>query len=612
MKNDALPSSLIDLNSFISKKCEICRPACVFRSSNWGTRIFLTAVPAPTPASSSSNGSSPLSPALVAVIGVLASAFLVLSYYRIFSKYCTRWQNPPQFITRGDQDYGDQTTIEVAEVWPMASPGLEESLIRRIPTCSYKASEGLVEETECAVCLGEFEEGDALRLLPKCNHAFHTSCIDTWLQSNSTCPLCRINIGLAAGLPHALMPLHLLPHLEAHDHMNPSSATVGEEADHHHSSTPDSVSSDEEGELHLLESDESSSELHVAHQLENIQETAAGAVDDGLKLEMQTSQSPVQLSKSAKRRLHNRASSVGCRVQDPITDHLQSSDTTSGRILTRQPSDPNGKHPLVLRRGGVIMSPLMRRNSTRFARMVRSYSTGSAGSANASHVVVELLRHEINPQMSDLQNIAGVSSSEDYASSLSTNEFGLLHASSSSETRAAADCSIIPAQRENGPVAKDSVTAASSPFVVVDLTEYAMDQQSQENIHNSVPLLQELEVANRKQSGDAEGGGSSLHDHCDHHSPASHGSLVQTDNMNSKAAMLQQQESQNSSAAASRALKSRSFKLSMFKGVKRSGSAGRSHGGLLPSTTSVFSSFRGSHKIHASQPDGVFESLEFV
>jgi hypothetical protein len=215
--------------------------------------------------------------------------------------------------------------------------------------------------------------------------------------------------------------------------------------------------------------------------------------------------------------------------------------------------------------------------------------------------------------MSDLQNIAGVSSSEDYSSSLSrSNDSGLLHASSTSETRAAADSSIIPAQREHGLVAKDSVTAASSPFVVVDRTEYTMDQQSQENIHNSVPLLQELEVANRKQSGDAEGGGSSLHDDCNHHSPAGHGSLVQTNNMNSKAAMLQQQESQNPSAAASRALKSRSFKLSMFKGVKRSGSAGRSHGGLLPSTTSVFSSFRGSHKIHASQPDGVFESLEFV
>ncbi|TYH99723.1 hypothetical protein ES332_A11G085700v1 [Gossypium tomentosum] len=29
------------------------------------------------------------------------------------------------------------------------------------------------------------------RLLPLCCHAFHTHCIDTWLTSNQTCPLCR-------------------------------------------------------------------------------------------------------------------------------------------------------------------------------------------------------------------------------------------------------------------------------------------------------------------------------------------------------------------------------------------------------------------------------------
>lgn len=94
-------------------------------------------------------------------------------------------------------------------IWPPSSMGLDESLINRIPTCKYDQQEGLVEGTECSVCLSEFEEGEVLRILPKCNHPFHIQCIDTWLQSHSTCPLCRVNIVLAAGLPFALMPLEM-------------------------------------------------------------------------------------------------------------------------------------------------------------------------------------------------------------------------------------------------------------------------------------------------------------------------------------------------------------------------------------------------------------------
>ncbi|XP_039173490.1 RING-H2 finger protein ATL52-like [Eucalyptus grandis] len=37
-------------------------------------------------------------------------------------------------------------------------------------------------------------EDETLRLLPKCNHAFHVPCIDTWLQSHTNCPLCRAPI----------------------------------------------------------------------------------------------------------------------------------------------------------------------------------------------------------------------------------------------------------------------------------------------------------------------------------------------------------------------------------------------------------------------------------
>ncbi|KAJ6916590.1 RING-H2 finger protein ATL80-like [Populus alba x Populus x berolinensis] len=45
--------------------------------------------------------------------------------------------------------------------------------------------------TECAICLGEFVEGDEVRALPQCGHSFHVVCIDTWLGSRSSCPSCR-------------------------------------------------------------------------------------------------------------------------------------------------------------------------------------------------------------------------------------------------------------------------------------------------------------------------------------------------------------------------------------------------------------------------------------
>ncbi|KAI5076995.1 hypothetical protein GOP47_0009060 [Adiantum capillus-veneris] len=46
----------------------------------------------------------------------------------------------------------------------------------------------------CAVCLSEYQEGELLKRLPACGHLFHKGCIDMWLFSHSTCPLCRLNL----------------------------------------------------------------------------------------------------------------------------------------------------------------------------------------------------------------------------------------------------------------------------------------------------------------------------------------------------------------------------------------------------------------------------------
>ena len=43
----------------------------------------------------------------------------------------------------------------------------------------------------CNICLSDYEEGDAYRVLP-CGHRFHIECVDKWLRSTSLrCPLCN-------------------------------------------------------------------------------------------------------------------------------------------------------------------------------------------------------------------------------------------------------------------------------------------------------------------------------------------------------------------------------------------------------------------------------------
>ncbi|RPA71985.1 hypothetical protein BJ508DRAFT_82249 [Ascobolus immersus RN42] len=49
-------------------------------------------------------------------------------------------------------------------------------------------------QTQCPVCMEEFEKGQHLRVIP-CKHSFHQACIDPWLLNVSgSCPLCRIDL----------------------------------------------------------------------------------------------------------------------------------------------------------------------------------------------------------------------------------------------------------------------------------------------------------------------------------------------------------------------------------------------------------------------------------
>ncbi|KAI8540842.1 hypothetical protein RHMOL_Rhmol08G0016200 [Rhododendron molle] len=75
--------------------------------------------------------------------------------------------------------------------------GLDPAAINSFPLFIYSEIKNLrigKGELSCAVCVSEFEDNERLRLLPKCDHAFHPECIDPWLASHSTCPICRANL----------------------------------------------------------------------------------------------------------------------------------------------------------------------------------------------------------------------------------------------------------------------------------------------------------------------------------------------------------------------------------------------------------------------------------
>ncbi|AQK71782.1 RING-H2 finger protein ATL7 [Zea mays] len=71
--------------------------------------------------------------------------------------------------------------------------GLKKEMREMLPVVIFKES-FLIRETQCSVCLAEYEPDERLQKIPPCGHTFHINCIDHWLSTNTTCPLCRVSL----------------------------------------------------------------------------------------------------------------------------------------------------------------------------------------------------------------------------------------------------------------------------------------------------------------------------------------------------------------------------------------------------------------------------------
>ncbi|XP_057763704.1 E3 ubiquitin-protein ligase ATL6-like [Salvia miltiorrhiza] len=149
----------------------------------------------PPPGSSNENqlNYAKFSPSMAIIIVVLIAALFFMGFFSIYIRHCTESGGSAASVRRALSMRGRRAA---------AARGLDSAVIETFPTFTYaEVKDHKIGKSalECAVCLNEFEDHETLRLIPKCDHVFHPECVDVWLESHTTCPVCRANLVPQAG-----------------------------------------------------------------------------------------------------------------------------------------------------------------------------------------------------------------------------------------------------------------------------------------------------------------------------------------------------------------------------------------------------------------------------
>ncbi|XP_022729082.1 RING-H2 finger protein ATL57-like [Durio zibethinus] len=133
----------------------------------------------------------PFDPFMALTIVVLLIALFFMGFFSIYIRRFT--EDPTDHLSRrrryrGGPFYAFPFPSDPHHV-SASRKGLDPTTIRSLPVYSYHGNEKY--QIDCAICLSEFEEKEYIKTIPYCKHVFHVECIDTWLASRGSCPVCR-------------------------------------------------------------------------------------------------------------------------------------------------------------------------------------------------------------------------------------------------------------------------------------------------------------------------------------------------------------------------------------------------------------------------------------
>ncbi|KAM3300870.1 hypothetical protein ACQJBY_041745 [Aegilops geniculata] len=130
-------------------------------------------------------------PSVAIVVGIFTMIFSLTFLLLMYAKFCHPANTPLLPATTASPS---RAPAPDALIESEASAGVGKAVIESLPFFRFAALRGARQGLECAVCLARFDDADLLRLLPRCRHAFHLDCVDRWLHSSASCPLCRARV----------------------------------------------------------------------------------------------------------------------------------------------------------------------------------------------------------------------------------------------------------------------------------------------------------------------------------------------------------------------------------------------------------------------------------
>ncbi|WVZ99834.1 hypothetical protein U9M48_045075 [Paspalum notatum var. saurae] len=129
-------------------------------------------------------------PSVAIVVGIFTMIFSLTFLLLMYAKFCHPSSSPAP-ATGGDSNSSNAALPHQEQA---QGGGVPKAVIESLPFFRFATLRGSRQGMECSVCLARFDDADLLRLLPRCRHAFHLACVDRWLDSNASCPLCRTRV----------------------------------------------------------------------------------------------------------------------------------------------------------------------------------------------------------------------------------------------------------------------------------------------------------------------------------------------------------------------------------------------------------------------------------